>query len=71
MPAVKVQCVACRHSCQPKTKEPNDRHMLRAGFASCALKDSPGVWLSVLWPRSCKDFQQSPDEETRRNWLKR
>jgi len=51
MPGVTVQCIDCAHSTRPKTADASDDHMLRAGFASCAVRfDPPGHWLAVLRP---------------------
>ena len=70
MPGVKVQCIDCAHSTRPKTAVASDDQMLRAGFASCAVRlDPPGHWLSVLWPRHCDKFSRSPDAQRRRLWL--
>ena len=70
MPGVKVQCIDCAHSTRPKTAAASDDHMLRAGFASCAVRfDPPGRWLAVLWPRYCDKFSLSPDAQKRRLWL--
>ena len=54
----------------PKVAAASDDHMMRAGFASCAVRiDPPGHWLSVLWPRHCDKFSRSPDAQKRRLWL--
>ena len=67
MPGVTVQCIDCAHSARPKTADASDDHMLRAGFASCAVRfDPPGRWLAVLWPRYCDKFSLSPDAQKRR-----
>ena len=43
MPGVKVQCIDCAHSTRPKVAAASDDQMLRAGFASCAVRlDPPG-----------------------------
>ena len=67
MPGVTVQCIDCAHSTRPKTADASDDHMLRAGFASCAVRfDPPGLWLAVLWPRYCDKFSLLPDAQKRR-----
>jgi hypothetical protein len=71
MRAVKVQCIACRHSTRPQSPSPSDMQMLRAGYSACAIRPMPGAWVSVLWPRNCAQFSLSPEEAKRMAWLKK
>ncbi len=64
-----VSCIDCARA----TTKGVDSRLAGAGFLLCGSKGAPSPWVmrAALFERQCSEFNQAPDAESRRAWLKK